>query len=147
MSRNLLLPSPNLAYTPRGLPVNEHRLRNLTGLEFLGRFCSFKRASNLSSSDNDKSLIIASNFFLIFENFNTVSCRFKFLLIIEIFAISLMFEGEIKRLKQRTGFIIAFSSCRDGNIHTAQCIYFIVLDFRKNYLLFDSKVKITSTIE
>src|SRR5574343_1013612 len=147
ISRSLLRPRPNLRNTPRARPVSAQRLRWRTGLALRGSCCSFRRASKRSSSDRLALLMTAINCSRLAANLATSLARLSSRLISASFAMLLTLERELERSQQRAGFFVSFSGSGDGDVHPAQRIDLVVLDFREDDLLTHTHVVVTATVK
>src|SRR3569623_359919 len=92
--------------------------------------------------------MIAFNSARLAANFFTMSARFCSRLISASFAMATsVSERKFKCGEKRFGFIVSLRGCRDADVHPAQCIDLVVLDFLEDDLFLDTDVVITATIE
>src|ERR1700712_372411 len=80
-------------------------------------------------------------------NFATRSARFCSRLISANFAMISVSEREFKGGEERFRFFVGLSGCRDADIHTAQRVNLVVIDFRENDLLLDTAVVVATTVK
>src|SRR5690554_510515 len=149
-SRSLIRDRRNLRYTAWGRPVIWQRLVWRDGLESRGSCCSFSCACHFSSSVLDTLLMIAFSAARFSACLAISFSRFSSRLIMLFFAITqrLLFpEREVERTQQRGTFLIAIGCGRDGDIHTANFIDFVVIDFGEDDLLTNTHAVVATTVE
>src|SRR5271156_2799390 len=56
-------------------------------------------------------------------------------------------ERKFERRQQRFAFVVAFSSSSNRDIHTAQGVNLVVVDFGENDLFLDAKIEIAAPIK
>src|SRR3990167_1347879 len=69
------------------------------------------------------------------------------MLVLAMFLLQSVTEREVEGAQQGTTFIIVTGSGGQSDIQTAQCVDFVVIDFRENDLLFYAHAVVTTTIE
>src|SRR5574340_1839001 len=147
-SRSLPRPRPNFLNTPRGRPVKAQRLRKRTGLASRGNCCNLSRAPCRSSALSVALWIAAMSSARLAAYFFTVSRRFCSRLTKDFFAIpASALKREFKRSEQGAALLVGFGSGCNGDIHPAQRIDLVILDFRENDLLLDAQVVIAAAIK
>src|SRR5690554_74834 len=60
---------------------------------------------------------------------------------------SLVTERELQRFKQSAAFFVGFSSSCDSHIHTTDFVYFVVVNFWEDDLLFHTHAVVTTAIK
>src|SRR3569832_1196412 len=92
--------------------------------------------------------MIAFNSARLAAYFFTISARFCSRLISASFAMATsVSERKFKCGEKRFRFVVSLRGGRDANVHTAQCVDLVVLDFRENDLFLDADVIETATIK
>src|SRR3569832_623537 len=92
--------------------------------------------------------MIAFNSARLAAYFFTISARFCSRLISASFAMATsVSERKFKCGEKRFRFVVSLRGGRDANVHTAQCVDLVVLDFRENDLFLDADVIVAATIE
>src|SRR5690606_18877586 len=148
ISRSFSRPRPNLRKTPRGRPVSAQRLRWRVGAESRGSDCSFRRAAWRSSSDALALSMIALSATRLAAYFATILARFASRLISASFAMfPSVLERELESGQKRLGFRIRLRSGGNADVHTAQRIDLVVLDFRENNLFLETDVVVATTVK
>src|SRR5690554_7915848 len=60
---------------------------------------------------------------------------------------SLVTERELQRFKQSAAFFVGFSSSSDSHIHTTDLVYFVVVNFWENDLLFHTILVVPTALK
>src|SRR3990167_685383 len=69
------------------------------------------------------------------------------MLVLAMFLLQSVAEREVEGTQQGATFIIVTGSGGQGDIQTAQCVDFVVINFREDDLLFNAHAVVTTTIE
>src|SRR3569833_977712 len=92
--------------------------------------------------------MIAFNSARLAAYFFTISARYCSRLISASFAMATsVSERKFKCGEKRFRFVVSLRGGRDANVHIAQCVDLVVLDFRENDLFLDADVIVAETIE